>query len=198
MEDEPREYDRDHSGAYRRTAVPGPGGETPGSSPSSGATSASSSVPPSWPRQASAESSSIPSNARHGWVRPRRRRVRAEPGRAIVRSGKRFFGSKRFPERISAPVQYVRMSNTDTGGGDEPTKAAVNIRLTESFLGDIDATWHEEGYNSRSEFIRSALRDAVKHPGLTRESWKEIAAVEHACRTGESETFARNEILGDE
>lgn len=90
------------------------------------------------------------------------------------------------------------MSGTDTPGGGEPEKTNVNIRLTESFLEDIDATWQEEGYNSRSEFIRDALRDAVKHPDLTRESWKEIAAVEHARRTGESETFTRSELLTDE
>jgi len=89
------------------------------------------------------------------------------------------------------------MSNTDTTSGD-PEKTNVNIRLTETFLEDIDATWQDEGYNSRSEFIREALRDAVRHPDLTRESWKQIAAVEHARRTGESETFSREEILGDD
>lgn len=90
------------------------------------------------------------------------------------------------------------MSNTDTNDGGEPEKTNINIRLTESFLEDIDATWQEEGYNSRSEFIREALRDAVRHPDLTRASWKEIAAVEHARRTGDSETFSREEILAGE
>ena len=90
------------------------------------------------------------------------------------------------------------MSGTDTTEGGEPTKTNINIRLTESFLEDIDATWRAEGYNSRSEFIRDALRDAVKHPELTRESWKEIAAVEHARRSGDSETFSREEILADD
>ena len=85
------------------------------------------------------------------------------------------------------------MSDADTSGGG-PEKTNINIRLTETFLEDIDATWQDEGYNSRSEFIREALRDAVRHPDLTRESWKEIAAVEHARRTGESETFSRDEI----
>jgi metal-responsive CopG/Arc/MetJ family transcriptional regulator len=89
------------------------------------------------------------------------------------------------------------MSNTDTSSG-EPAKTNINIRLTETFLEDIDATWQEEGYNSRSEFIRDALRDAVRHPDLTRESWKEIAAVEHARRTGDSETFTREDIVGDD
>jgi Arc/MetJ-type ribon-helix-helix transcriptional regulator len=87
------------------------------------------------------------------------------------------------------------MSNTDTADG-EPEKTNINIRVTEAFLEDIDATWREEGYNSRSEFIRESLRDAVRHPDLSRESWKEIAAVEHARRTGESESFSRDEIVG--
>ncbi|ELY94955.1 MULTISPECIES: ribbon-helix-helix domain-containing protein [Natrialba] len=90
------------------------------------------------------------------------------------------------------------MSSTDTNNGEDPDKTNINIRLTETFLEDIDATWTDEGYNSRSEFIRDALRDAVRHPELTRQSWKEIAAVEHARRTGDSETFSRDEIRGDE
>jgi len=34
--------------------------------------------------------------------------------------------------------------------------------MTETFLTDVDGTWKEEGYNSRSEFIRDVLRDAIK------------------------------------
>lgn len=90
------------------------------------------------------------------------------------------------------------MSSTDTDESDGPTKTNINIRLTEALLEDIDATWVDEGYHSRSEFIREVLRDAVRHPELTRQSWKEIAAVEHARRTGESETFSREEILGND
>jgi metal-responsive CopG/Arc/MetJ family transcriptional regulator len=89
------------------------------------------------------------------------------------------------------------MSDADTNGSS-PEKTNINIRVTETFLEDIDATWREEGYNSRSEFIRDALRDAVRHPDLSRESWKEIAAVEHARRSGESRTFSREEILRDD
>jgi len=88
------------------------------------------------------------------------------------------------------------MSSSDTT--EDPSKTNINIRLTESLLEDIDATWVDEGYHSRSEFIREALRDAVRHPELTRQSWKEIAAVEHARRTGESESFSREEILGND
>jgi metal-responsive CopG/Arc/MetJ family transcriptional regulator len=88
------------------------------------------------------------------------------------------------------------MSDTDTAN-DEHETTNINIRVTETFLEDIDATWRDEGYNSRSEFIRDALRDAIRHPDLTRENWKEIAAVEHARRAGDSETFARDAVLGD-
>lgn len=90
------------------------------------------------------------------------------------------------------------MSDADTNDGGGPEKTNINIRVTETLLDDIDATWADEGFNSRSEFIREALRDAVRHPELTRKSWKEIAAVEHARRTGESETFSRDELLSDD
>ena len=89
------------------------------------------------------------------------------------------------------------MSNVDTST-DGPGKTNINIRLTETFLEDIDATWQEEGYNSRSEFVREVLRDAVRHPDLSRGSWKEIAAVEHARRTGDSEVFTREDVLDDD
>ncbi|MFW6018373.1 MAG: ribbon-helix-helix domain-containing protein [Halapricum sp.] len=82
------------------------------------------------------------------------------------------------------------MSKTETTVGD-PTETNSNIRLTGTCLEDIDATWREEGYNSRGEFLRDALRDAVCHPGLTREGWSGIAAVEHARRSGDSETVSR-------
>lgn len=38
--------------------------------------------------------------------------------------------------------------------------------MTKMFLNDVDSTWQAEGYNSRSEFIRDVLRDAIKHPIL--------------------------------
>lgn len=59
------------------------------------------------------------------------------------------------------------MSDADTNrGGSDPEMTSINLRLSEAFLNDIDASWREEGFNSRSEFMRYALRDAVKHPGL--------------------------------
>ena len=86
------------------------------------------------------------------------------------------------------------MSSTDTGGNGEPEKTNINVRITEGFLEDVDATWKAEEFNSRSEFIRFVLRDAVKHPSFTRETWKEIAAEEHRERMGEAETYSSEEI----
>jgi Arc/MetJ-type ribon-helix-helix transcriptional regulator len=86
------------------------------------------------------------------------------------------------------------MSDTDTNDTPDPDKTNINIRITESFLEDIDATWEQEGFNSRSEFIRYVLRDAVKHPAFTRETWKEIAAEEHKLRTGEGEGVSSEDV----
>lgn len=73
----------------------------------------------------------------------------------------------------------------------ESEKTTVNIRMTETFLEDVDATWAEEGYNSRSEFIRAVLRDAVKHPDFNRADLKAMLAGEveiQEGRTHDSET----------
>jgi len=88
------------------------------------------------------------------------------------------------------------MSDADTStGDDDPETVQVNLRLTQAFLDDIDATWKEQGFNSRSEFLRHAARDAVKHPEFSREGWKQIAASEHELRTGEAELVSREEVL---
>jgi Arc/MetJ-type ribon-helix-helix transcriptional regulator len=86
------------------------------------------------------------------------------------------------------------MSDADTNDIPDPDKTNINIRITESFLADIDATWEQEGFNSRSEFIRYVLRDAAKHPTFTREIWKEIAAEEYKLRTGEGEGVSSEDV----
>ena len=91
-------------------------------------------------------------------------------------------------------MQHRRMAESET---DDPETTTINIRLTESFLEDIDVTWKEEGFNSRSEFIRDAVRDAVKHPGLTRGAWKDIAATEFERRRGEATVFSREDVIED-
>ena len=88
------------------------------------------------------------------------------------------------------------MSDADSGTDDDgPEMVQINLRLSKSFLEDIDATWREEGFNSRSEFLRHAARDAVKHPAFSREGWKQIAASEHDLRSGDAELVSREEVL---
>jgi metal-responsive CopG/Arc/MetJ family transcriptional regulator len=65
-----------------------------------------------------------------------------------------------------------------------PEKTTVNIRMTETFLADIDSTWEDHGYNSRSEFIRDVLRDAVKHPDFNRADLKAMLAGELDIQDG--------------
>lgn len=87
------------------------------------------------------------------------------------------------------------MSDAESPSGDDgPESVQINLRLTKAFLDDIDATWEEQGFNSRSEFIRYAVRDAVKHPEFSREGWKQIAASEHELRTGDAELVSREEV----
>jgi len=88
------------------------------------------------------------------------------------------------------------MSDADSAATDDgPEMVQINLRLSKAFLEDIDTTWEEEGFNSRSEFLRHAARDAVKHPSFTREGWKQIAASEHELRSDSAELVSRDEVL---
>ena len=86
-------------------------------------------------------------------------------------------------------------SSTNESQSDDPETTTINIRVTERQLEEIDAVWKEEGYTSRSEFLRHAIRDATDHPGVSRSMLASIAAEEYAMRNGETETVSREEIL---
>lgn len=83
---------------------------------------------------------------------------------------------------------------------ERTNKTTVNIRMTETFLADVDQTWEKLGYNSRSEFIRDVLRDAVKHPEFNRADWMAIAAGEVEIQEGRTYTSdeVKEAILEDE
>ena len=88
------------------------------------------------------------------------------------------------------------MSDADTAdGNDDPEMVQINLRLSKTFLEDIDTTWKDQGFNSRSEFLRHAARDAVKHPAFSRNGWKQIAASEHELRSDDAELVSRHEII---
>jgi metal-responsive CopG/Arc/MetJ family transcriptional regulator len=76
-----------------------------------------------------------------------------------------------------------------------PEKTTVNIRMTETFLEDVDGTWEEHGFNSRSEFIRAVLRDAVKHPEFNRADLKAMLASEAEIREGR--THSSDEVKAE-
>lgn len=69
----------------------------------------------------------------------------------------------------------------------------INVKLTSSFLDRIDATWQGRGFNSRSEFIRHVLHDAVENPTFDRDELLAIALGERDIREGR--THSREEIL---
>ena len=88
------------------------------------------------------------------------------------------------------------MFDADTADGDDgPEMVQINLRLSKTFLEDIDTTWKDQGFNSRSEFLRHAARDAVKHPAFSRDGWKQIAASEHELRSDDAELVSRDEII---
>lgn len=68
------------------------------------------------------------------------------------------------------------MSEAESNDGD-PEIDRINLRISRSFLNVVDEVWRERGFNSRSEFIRYAMREAVNHPeggGF----WKDLAISE--------------------
>ena len=83
---------------------------------------------------------------------------------------------------------------SDVGANDAPNMTTITLKIPEAFLEDLDATWRAEDFRSRSEFIRWALRDAVKHPAFSRKGWKDIAVSEHQLATGEDQTYSSDDI----
>ncbi len=86
------------------------------------------------------------------------------------------------------------MSDADAGAKDDPNMTTITLKIPQAFLDDLDATWRAENFPSRSEFIRWALRDAIKHPSFSRKGWKDIVASEHQLATGEGRTYSSDEI----
>lgn len=78
---------------------------------------------------------------------------------------------------------------------EAPEKTTVNIRMTETFLEDVDGTWETLGYNSRSEFIRDVLRDAIKHPEFNRADLKAMLASEVEIQEGR--TYTSDEVKAE-
>ena len=75
--------------------------------------------------------------------------------------------------------------STPESNDNDPEIDRINLRISRSFLDVVDETWRERGFNSRSEFIRYALRDSVNHPegaGF----WKDLAISEAQFDDGDA------------
>jgi Arc/MetJ-type ribon-helix-helix transcriptional regulator len=69
----------------------------------------------------------------------------------------------------------------------------INVRVPQSLLAQIDDTWAERGYTSKSEFIRDALRDAVAPPTqLSDEALAHLAA--SRAERSEGDTVSHDEV----
>ena len=66
----------------------------------------------------------------------------------------------------------------------------VNFKVTESFLEKIDDTWQGRGFNSRSEFIRYTLRDAVEFPTFDRDELIALLEAEEDIQEGRTMSAA--------
>jgi len=76
------------------------------------------------------------------------------------------------------------MSQPESNEGD-PELNRINLRISRSFLDVVDETWRVRGFNSRSEFIRYALRDSVNHlEGAN--LWKDMAIGEAQFDDGDA------------
>lgn len=76
----------------------------------------------------------------------------------------------------------MAQSDTAADGNDEK----VNLRLPKEFLADLDERWQEQGYNSRSEFMREALRDAVYGTRLSKRALEDLLESERQFEEGET------------
>ncbi len=80
------------------------------------------------------------------------------------------------------------MSGAITSGDGDDEILTVNFKVTESFLEEIDDTWQGRGFNSRSEFIRYTLRDAVEFPTFDRDELVALLTAEEDIREGRTLT----------
>jgi metal-responsive CopG/Arc/MetJ family transcriptional regulator len=89
------------------------------------------------------------------------------------------------------------MAQSDADAGVDTTK--INIRLSERLLDEVDDTWEERGYNSRSEFIRHAIRDSVRTSSLSARTLESILISERQRERGETISSAemRERYLSD-
>lgn len=75
----------------------------------------------------------------------------------------------------------------------------INVRLTPELLENLDETWQDRGYNSRSEFIRQAIRDSVNQTQISSAALEALLESSQQAREGEfiSSEEVREEFLNE-
>lgn len=77
--------------------------------------------------------------------------------------------------------------STDSDPSSDEKMEKINVRVPQSLLGQIDEVWEARGYATKSEFIRDALRDAVKPPAqLSDEALQHLADSREQRAKGET------------
>lgn len=78
------------------------------------------------------------------------------------------------------------MASSETNKSDGPEKTKINLRLSEQLLSDVDDVWQDRGFNSRSEFLRQAIRDSVHTQELSAETLESLVISERQKARGET------------
>lgn len=86
---------------------------------------------------------------------------------------------------------YVCMAHSDVENETTgPEKTKINLRLSERLLADVDEIWEEQGYNSRSEYLRQAIRDSVHGRELSARTLESLLVSERQRERGETVSSA--------
>ncbi|MFC6974376.1 ribbon-helix-helix domain-containing protein [Halomicroarcula sp. GCM10025709] len=92
-------------------------------------------------------------------------------------------------DRFAPSIRHIRRNPSLIEGFNKAGKddiVTVNFKATESFLEETDDTWQGQGFNSRSEFIRYTLRDAIEFPMFDRDELIALLKAEEDIREGKT------------
>lgn len=95
--------------------------------------------------------------------------------------------------RFESHSYCVALVTQRMANDSDPT---VNTRVPQELLDRIDEVYDERGFSNRSEFIRSALRDAVNAPSPLSEEAKSDLAVSRS-QIDEDQTTSFDEVLAE-
>lgn len=84
----------------------------------------------------------------------------------------------------------MAQSDTDPETDSGPGKTKINLRLSDRLLAEVDDVWEERGYNSRSEYIRQALRASVHTSRLSARTLESLVISERQRERGETVSSA--------